>query len=201
MTTEKNFLTGDSNVITGLLRKIGIGRSQTVLDFGCKNGNYTVPAARIVGKNGLVYALDKNNEKLDELMKKVGREGLKNIKRIDTQREMKIPLKNKIVDAVLLFDVIHLVGKSDSSTKRDRKKLYEEVYRVSKNNALISVYPTHLTTHTDINSIKEVKQEIGQYFLFEKRILSRLVHDDKYENGKILNFRKRDDVLVMKCHG
>ncbi len=173
------------------LRKVGIGQGQVVLDFGCRNGNYTIPVARVVEENGLVYALDKSNEKLDELMKRAERYGLKNIKRIDTKGELKIHLKDKTVDAILLYDVIHLVGKNDSSTMRDRKNLYEEVYRIAKNNALISVYPTHLTTHTDIDSIKEVKQEIEQCFLFERRISSKLVHDDGFVNGEILNFRKK----------
>jgi len=173
------------------LRSIGLRSGQKVLDFGAGIGHYSIPTAIIVGKNGMVYALDKSNEKLDELMKRVRREGLKNIKRIDTKGELKIPLKAKTVDAILLYDVIHLVGKNDSSTRGDRKKLYENVYRIAKNNALISVYPTHLTTHTEIISIEEIKQEIAQYFLFERRTTSRLVHDNNFENGEILNFRKK----------
>ncbi|MBE9483077.1 MAG: hypothetical protein IMY88_05280, partial [Chloroflexi bacterium] len=40
------------------LKDIGIKRGQKVLDFGCGSGNYTIPAARIVGEQALVYALD-----------------------------------------------------------------------------------------------------------------------------------------------
>jgi len=177
---------------TSFLRKMGVEPDQIILDFGCRNGNYAIPAARIAGKNGLIYVLDKRNEKLDELMKRAEKEGLKNIKRIDTKGELKIPLKDKTVDTVLLYDVIHLVGKNDSSTIGDRERLYEELYRIAKNNALISVYPTHLTTHTDISSVKEVKQEIAQYFKFERKISSRLIHDDNFENGEVLNFRKNE---------
>jgi len=32
-----------------LLERIGIRRGQTVLDFGCGYGAYTIPVARIVG--------------------------------------------------------------------------------------------------------------------------------------------------------
>jgi len=44
----------------------------------------------------------------------------------------------------------------------------------------------------DDNNFEEkvVKQEVAQYFLFNRKILSRLVHDDDFENGEILNFRK-----------
>ena len=52
------------------------------------------------------------------------------------------------------------------------------------------MYPTHLATHTDISSIKEVKEELTQYFQFERGLPARLVHDDNFINGEILNFRK-----------
>jgi len=42
-----------------LLERIGISKGQTVLDFGCGYGIYTIPVAKIVGKQGRVYALDK----------------------------------------------------------------------------------------------------------------------------------------------
>jgi len=171
------------------LERVGIESGQVVLDFGCGRGNYSVSAARVVGEDGLVYVLDKNNERLNELVGVAKKQDLKNIKRIDVNGELKIPLEDKSIDAVLLYDVIHLVGKNDSSTVIDRKKLYEEIYRVAKDDVLISVYPTHLTTHTDIVSLEEVRQEIEQYFKFEKRIFSRLVHDDNIENGEVLNFR------------
>jgi len=174
-----------------ILKKIGLKKGQTVLDFGAKNGNYSIPASKIVGEKGLIYALDKNSDSLDELMEKVKKENLNNIKRIDTSNELRIPLKKEIVDFVLLYDVIHLVGKNDSSNINDRKKLYKEIYRISKQNALISVYPTHLTTHTDITSNSEVKKEIEEAgFKFEKEIYVGLIHDDNLVNGEILNFRK-----------
>jgi len=36
---------------------------------------------------------------------------------------------------VLLYDVIHLVGKNNTSTVDDRKKLYKDVYRITRKNA------------------------------------------------------------------
>jgi len=62
-----------------VLEKIGIRRGQTVLDFGCGYGIYTIPAAKIVGEQGRVYALDKDKEALDDLMRKAESAGLRNI--------------------------------------------------------------------------------------------------------------------------
>jgi precorrin-6B methylase 2 len=51
-----------------VLKRIGIRRGQTVLDFGCGYGIYTIPVAKIVGEHGRVYALDKDKEAMDALM-------------------------------------------------------------------------------------------------------------------------------------
>lgn len=77
-----------------VLRKIGVRKGQTVLDFGCGRGNYAIPAARIVGEEGRVYALDKDQRALDELMQRVERERLRNVTRIDTSGEVEIHLED-----------------------------------------------------------------------------------------------------------
>jgi len=170
------------------LKKIGIKPNQIVLDFGCGKGNYSIPAAKIVNKKGFVYALDKNPEVLSQLNNKARKEGL-NIKTINGSG-IKTNLKDNMMDVVLLYDIIHLVGKDDSSTYNDRKRLYKEIYRLTKTNGLISVYPTHLQTHTDVNLIEDIKKEFVNYFKFEKEFFEELVHDDRKTKGYILNFRK-----------
>jgi len=90
-----------------MLQQIGIRSGQNVLDFGCGLGMYTIPVAKIVGEQGRVYALDKDNEALDELMQKVESAGLKNIKRMETSGKLEIDLADESADVVLLFDVFH----------------------------------------------------------------------------------------------
>jgi len=192
-----------------VLKEIGVTKDQIILDFGCHSGTYTIPAARIVGNKGLVYALDKDPVFLDNLRKKVKEEQLENVKSINNLEGVKeddeffhyspiiIPLKDSLVDVVLLYDVIHLMGYKDNgktvcrSKRRDREKLYSEVCRVAKPNALISVYAPHLRTHTDIESEEDIKKELEDYgFRFKKEIYLRLIHDGNFVEGMILNFRK-----------
>ncbi len=174
------------------LKKIGIKPNQIILDFGCGKGNYSIPAARIVNKEGIVYALDKNSETLIQLEKKIKKEDLTNVKAIKSSKKSETNLKDNSIDIVLLYDIIHLVGENDSSALKDRKKLYKEIYRVIKPSGLVSVYPTHLESHTDVNSVEDIKKEIEDAgFRLEEEFSEELLHDGNMVNGRILNFRKR----------
>jgi ubiquinone/menaquinone biosynthesis C-methylase UbiE len=163
------------------LQKAGIKRGKTVLDFGCGSGTYTIPAVKIAGKEGKVYALDKDKKVLDALMQKAESMGLGNIKRIDTSGKLKIPLEDEPVDIVLLYEVFHSYYFSQVA---DRRKLLEEVYRVSKRDAIISVWPKHMES--------EAKEEIeNANFYLQRECSGTLIHDNEdIEKGKVLNFRK-----------
>ncbi len=173
------------------LTALGIKKGQTVLDFGCGSGNYTIPAAKIVGNKGRIYAIDIDPEKLDQLNERLKKEDLVNVIIIKQLKEVTRDLEKDSVDTVLLYDVIHLVGKENTSNKKNREKLYKEIYRITKRHGLVSVYPTHLETHTDVTDIDEIKQEILECgFSIEKTLTVQLIHDDHLEIGTILNFRK-----------
>jgi ubiquinone/menaquinone biosynthesis C-methylase UbiE len=133
------------------LRKIGVKRGHAVLDFGCGKGNYTIPAARLVGEEGRVYALDKDERALDKLMQRGESEGLSNITRIDTSGEVEIRLENESVDVVLLYDIFWYFPLADKRLT----KLLAEVRRVLKHQGLISVYPK--AYYFMITSVKEVE--------------------------------------------
>jgi ubiquinone/menaquinone biosynthesis C-methylase UbiE len=165
-----------------VLQKAGIKRGKTILDFGCGSGTYTIPVAKIAGEKGKVYALDKDKKVLDELMQKAESAGLRNIEKIHTSGELEIPLPDESVDIVLLYDVFHSYYFSQVA---DRRNLLEEVYRVSKPDALISVWPKHMES--------EAKEEIeNANFYLEREYFGTLIHDDKdVEKGKVLNFRKK----------
>jgi len=165
-----------------ILEKAVIKRGKTVLDFGCGSGTYTIPAAKIVGEEGKVYALDKDKKALAQLMQKAESAGLENIKKIHTSGELKIPLADESVDIVLLYDVFHSYYFSQVA---DRRKLLEEVRRVSKPDAIISVWPKHMEA--------EAKEEIeGVNFYLKREYPGTLSHDNEdIEKGKVLNFRKK----------
>ncbi len=123
-----------------LLHKIGIRRGQSVLDFGCGYGTYTIPTAILSGQYGRVYALDKNKETLDELMRRSLHAGITNIVRIETHGERVIDLYDESIDIVLMFDVLHSFYFPDSE---NRRIVLSEIHRIMKPSAtfFISVWP------------------------------------------------------------
>lgn len=164
------------------LMDVGIRQKQIVLDLGCGVGNYAIPAAGVVGRNGKVYAVDKNRESLDELMHRTKKRGLENVEIVVVSEESDLPMQDESVDVVLLYDVIHLVN--------NRKRLLADVYRVLKPGALVSVYPKHHQEHMHMG-LDDVKNEIeSARFRFERMIYKMLIHDNCLEQGYVLNFRK-----------
>ena len=162
-----------------VLRKIGVKKGQRVLDFGCGSGNYTIPAAKIVGKEGIVYVLDKDKNVLDGLMEKAKSLGLRNIRRID--RETKTELDDESVDVILIYDVLH---EYYFSQVNDRREALDEIYRIAKPDGLISIYPTHIETEKLSSEIESAN------FYLKSKYSGTLVLHGNLEEGQLLNFGK-----------
>ena len=162
------------------LKKVGIKKGDMVFDCCCGEGNYTIPAARIAGKNGTVYAMDMNKNKLDTLKKKFNLENLINIKTIETEFKKSIPLADKSMNMVLLYDIFWYFSIEDTRLSI----LLNEVYRILKDNGLISVYPEHV----DINKLKQ--KIVNFNFRLEKELSSILIHENNLQKRYIWNFKK-----------
>lgn len=172
------------------LEKIGIKPRQIILDFGCGVGHYTIPAAKVVGKNGKVYGLDKDKNSLHKLRKKIINQKLENIIVIETNGNIKIPLENNSIDVLLFYDILHYLERNE------REKLYQESYRILKSKGLFSVYPKHNKLDDGWGSLKnmmpeELIEEIKYNdFSFKEKYCTILSHDDNLNRGCVLNFRK-----------
>ncbi|TRO53461.1 class I SAM-dependent methyltransferase [Candidatus Bathyarchaeota archaeon] len=62
------------------LESMGLHSGMTFMDVGCGYGFFTIPAARIVGKTGKVYAVDIDASSIDLLKRAAAEEGLNNIR-------------------------------------------------------------------------------------------------------------------------
>jgi len=171
------------------LKAIGIKKGFIIVDFGCGSGDYTLPAARVVGKTGTVYAVDKNSQKLDHLMQ-ITPQGLP-IVPLKISGELKIEVADRSVDAVLLYDVLHYEGTSS------RKKLYNELHRILKRDTLLSVYPKHCKMDSPFGELSDmvlediIREIEGAHFHLERKDMTTLIHNHTYTTGCVLTFRKK----------
>ena len=168
------------------LKEIGLEEGQVVLDFGCGEGHYSIPAAKVVGERGRVYALDKDKQVLNQLTRLIKKANLKNIELMT--RESKTSLQNNCLDFVLCYNVVHYL--------KNRKIIYHEFYRVLRPEGILSLYPKHHQgdyplmelAHLNLEDIIKEVEQAG--FSLRAKFLKRLIHDDYYNDGYILNFGK-----------
>ena len=172
------------------LKKIGIRTGQCVLDFGTGAGKYCIPAALIVGNDGVVYAIDKEKKTVEELKEKTITFGLHNIKTIRTSGKMKFDFDDESIDVILLYDVLHYLKKAE------RKNLYKEILRLLNADGFLSVYPKHVLGDMPMDELKEltlndIKQEIqNSGFFFTDKLCDEISHNNGLNQGCILNFKK-----------
>ena len=62
-----------------IIKEIGLKAGDTLMDIGCGQGYFTIPAAKIAGESGKVYALDASLYVIDILNGKAEAAGLSNI--------------------------------------------------------------------------------------------------------------------------
>jgi len=173
----------------GLLRKVGIEKGQTVLDFGCGQGTYTLPAAQTVGKHGIVYALDQDKDRIDDLQAKSQSAGLENIQRVPTVGGANILLPDESVDVVLLYDVLHSWYHPRS---QQRKEILYELYRVLRSDGLLSFYPGDPEVFGHQSELAAILREIREAnFYLQSKETQTLLHEGSVVQGHIFSFTKR----------
>ncbi|MCP5085591.1 MAG: class I SAM-dependent methyltransferase [Rhodobacteraceae bacterium] len=129
---------------TKILMGSDIRAGQTVLEVGCGTGFFTLPAARILGENGHLVAMDPLSDFIDRVKKKVRDAGLKNVEVI-RQDALNTGLEPASVDLVLLFGVVPF-------PTLPLNQLLPEMHRVLKPNGTLAVwlFPTTAGVPTSI---------------------------------------------------
>ena len=161
------------------LKRVGIKKGQILLDFGAGMGYYTLPAAPII-QTGKTYAIDRERSCLKNIKKIAHKEGINNIEVINTQGEIFLPFKDGVIDVILLYDVLH----SHYFTPNKRIKLLKEIYRISKPDGLISVYPKHM-------DLEEIKKDMTMAnFCLKEELVLMVIHNNTLVKDRVLNFKK-----------
>jgi len=96
--------------IASILSKMGLGERQQVADLGCGNfGFFVYPLARLVGKQGKVYAVDILKSTLEEIGKESKKNNLSQIITVWSNLEVfkATKIETNSLDSVLLVNILH----------------------------------------------------------------------------------------------
>ena len=118
-----------ASIITGS----DIQPGQTVLEVGCGTGYFTLPAARLIGDQGRLVAIDILSESVDLVTKKVQTAGLTNV-RVVRSDAMDTGLDAESFDMVLLFGVI-------PAPMLPLNRLLPEMHRILRAEGSLAVWP------------------------------------------------------------
>jgi ubiquinone/menaquinone biosynthesis C-methylase UbiE len=144
-----------------MLLSAGLKEGDAVLEVGCGPGFFTLPATKIVGEKGFIYAIDINPFAIKKVDKKIQKTGVRNIKAMVVD-VTQTTLEDESVDHTFFFGVIHsLMNILDDTLK--------EMHRILKFEGTLVIQKSRKST-ADIINLVTTK---GMFKLLEekKRIL------------------------------
>lgn len=116
-----------------LLRAAGLKPGQKVLEVGCGPGYFTIPAAKLVGDEGVVYAVDVHPRAINRVKEKVAATGVRNVKPMLTNAA-ETGLPDDSIDIAFLFGLRYIAGGLEG--------LLTELHRVLKTDGKLSFEKT-----------------------------------------------------------
>ena len=153
------------------LAKLGLTEGQKVVDLGAGSGFYSIPAARAVGENGKVYAVEVQKELLSKLKNEALKSRFLNVEVIwgNIEKLGGTKIHERSVDAVIVSNVLFQV--------ENKTSFLDEVDRILKPNGRVLVVdwtgssvglgPKNSSIISSDNA-KKIFQDKG--FIFEKDI-------------------------------
>ena len=147
-----------------LLKTARLRPGQKVLEVGCGPGFFTVPAAGIVGQDGIVYAVDVNPRAIKRVEEKKHKYGLTNIKTVQ-KNAGDCGLPDGSIDLAFVFGLRHIAGGIDS--------LAWEIHRILKSGGTLSFEKTTGSGERLIANVEEagfsLAEQRGRIFIFTKK--------------------------------
>jgi predicted methyltransferase len=129
-----------------VLHAVGLRPGMTVLDFGCGPGGFSLAASRLVGPEGLVYAVDIQPLALESVRRAALRRGLGNVRPLPGERVGEVPEAS--VDVALLYDVLHI--RPDAASMR---AVLTTIRRALKPAGLLSVSDHHMNGQSLLDAV------------------------------------------------
>mgnify|MGYP001578112671 CR=1 FL=1 len=116
-----------------IIAKLEIKPGMVIADFGAGGGYFTIPAARLAGENGKVYAIDVQKQTVSMIGSKANLEHLLNVETVwaDLERPQGSRLQAESVDAVIVANILF-----QAEAKRE---VLAEAFRVAKSGGRLAI--------------------------------------------------------------
>lgn len=105
-----------------VMQALAFREGERVADIGAGSGYFTIPVARAVGDEGVVWAIDIRQEMLDYIRERLEAEGLENVRLMRVEPDDP-QLPNGKVDTILMVDMIHYVKDKAAYISRAKEGL------------------------------------------------------------------------------
>jgi len=111
-----------------IVNQLEIVPGMEIAHFGCGSGFFTFPLVKKVGEEGMVFALDILENKLDLIKSRVKAEGLKNVftKQVNLENKNGSGLGNESVDWVIMVNMLHQNEKKSRIISEAKRVLKEK---------------------------------------------------------------------------
>jgi len=128
------------------LETAGLKPCQKVMEVGCGPGFFTIPAAKMVGDSGIIYAVDVNQRAIKRVEEKMRKYGIDNIKPI-LGNAVNSGLQDRSIDLAFVFGLRYIAG--------GLSNLISEMYRILRPGGILSF---EKTTGSDEKLVEEVER-------------------------------------------
>lgn len=108
-----------------LLKAAGLKPGQKLLEVGCGPGFFTIAAAKMVGDEGIIHAIDVHPLAIKRVQKKIKRERIKNVTPI-LGNASDTGLPDRTIDSAFLFGLRYIAGGLENVVSEMRRILKPE---------------------------------------------------------------------------
>ena len=107
------------------VRNMGVSEGQSVVDVGAGTGYFTMPAASVVGRSGMVYAVEPDRARSERIRQRAAMEGLGNVRVLTTGAEHLGEIPSGSVDLAFSAFSIHHFSDRQAGLEEVRRTLRE----------------------------------------------------------------------------
>lgn len=147
-----------------VFKKLNIQKGDYFLDIGCGSGDYSFNVSNLLANSGFVYALERWEELVEKINKKVESQNIKNMQAIYADITKPLPIPDNNIDICFMAMVLH-----GFDLDNYREALFSEILRVLKSNGRLAIIEmkkeNESVTHSEHIRISplEIENLIAEY--------------------------------------